>query len=162
MFAGLSVDGVEDVLRNWDNIKDAEKRAIKEGGDGVLSTIPVVLPALAQAQNYQRRAARVGFDWQELGGVIEKIHEEIEELCTARRPEKKTSETGDLLFTLVNVARWLDVDAESALREANARFRSRFEAMEAHVREQGGRIGERSLVELNALWERVKGTEGSQ
>ncbi len=157
VFAGLPVEGVEDVLRNWDEIKAAENRSkAREGGDGALSGVPIVLPALAQAQTYQRRAARVGFDWPELDGVVEKIQAEIEELLAARGSEQKTAETGDLLFTLVNLARWLDVDAESALREANARFRPRFEAMETRIGEQGGKGRERSSSRFNALWERVK------
>ena len=157
VFAGLSVEGVEDVMRNWDEIKAAESsgRAM-EGGDGTLSGVPIVMPALAQAQTYQRRAARVGFDWPELDWVVEKIQKEIEELRTARGPEHKTAETGDLLFTVVNLARWLDVDAESALREANIRFRSRFEAMETRVGKQGGKGRERSPTGLNALRERVE------
>ena len=162
VFAGLSVRGVEDVLHNWENIKAAEKKATKDGDDGALSTVPAVLPALSQAQTYQNRAARAGFDWPELSGVVEKIREEIEELHEARGSEQKTTETGDLLFTLVNLARWLDVDAESALRDASARFRSRFEAMEAYASEQGGRLGEYSQVELNAFWQRVKDEEKSR
>ncbi|MDP7643689.1 MAG: nucleoside triphosphate pyrophosphohydrolase [Anaerolineales bacterium] len=157
VFAGLSVEGVENVLRKWDEIKAAENSGkAREGGDSALSGVPIVLPALAQAQTNQRRAARVGFDWAELDGVLEKIQEEIEELRSARGSEQKTAETGDLLFTLVNMARWLDVDAESALREANARFRSRFEAMETRIGEQGGKIREQSPAGLNALWARVK------
>ena len=159
VFTGLSVRGVEDVLHNWESIKAAEKKATKNGDDGALSTVPEVLPALLQAQTYQNRAARAGFDWSELSGVVEKIREEIEELDEARGLDQKTAETGDLLFTLVNLARWLDVDAESALRDASARFRSRFDAMEAHASEQGGRLGEYSDVELNAFWQRVKDEE---
>jgi uncharacterized protein YabN with tetrapyrrole methylase and pyrophosphatase domain len=112
----------------------------------VLHTIPSVLPALAQAQTYQSRAARAGFDTSEIGIVVEKIRAEIEELWTAHGEEQKIVETGDLLFTTVKLACCLDVDAESALREANARFRSRFEIVEARVREQGGRIGDGSSV----------------
>ncbi len=163
VFAGLSVEGVEDVMRNWDEIKAAENSGkARECGDGVLSGVPTVMPALAQAQTYQRRAARVGFDWPELDEVIEKIQEEIEELRTTRGSEQKIAETGDLLFALVNLARWLDVDAESALRETNARFHSRFAAMEMRVGKQGGKIRERSLAELNALWVRVKESQASK
>ena len=162
VFEGLSVGGVEDVLHNWENIKAAEKNANKDGHDGAFSTVPEVLPALLQAQTYQNRAARAGFDWSELNGVVERIREEIEELDEARGLEQKTAETGDLLFTLVNLARWLDIDAESALRDASARFRARYEAMEAHASEQGGRLGEYSQVELNAFWQRVKDEEKSR
>ncbi len=146
VFAGLSVDDVEDVLSNWDDIKAAEKKAAKNGDGGVLAGIPDVLPALARAQTYQRRATRAGFEWPELSGVVKKLREEIDGLFTAGSPDQKSAETGNLLFTLVNIARCLDVDAESALREASSCFRSHFESIEARAREQGGGIEGQSEV----------------
>ena len=156
VFAGESVDGVEDVLRNWQSIKRVERNSKKDSADSELSGIPPALPALAQAQIYQTRAAQVGFDWPQLSGVIKKFHEEIEELRKARGSERKMAETGDLLFSLVNLARRMDIDAESALREANTRFRSRFEDMELYVRRRGDSIAECSIDDLNVIWDMIK------
>ncbi|MGQ9625812.1 MAG: nucleoside triphosphate pyrophosphohydrolase [Anaerolineae bacterium] len=147
-----------EVLHNWEEIKRAERG--EEGYQSILDGVPRSLPALAQAEAYQRRAARVGFDWQDVDGVVEKILEEIGELKTAKDPSAREREMGDLLFSLVNLARWLDVDAESALRAANARFASRFARMERISRARGCDLGTLPLVEQDKLWEEAKSENG--
>ena len=114
------------------------------------------LPALAQAEAYQKRAARVGFDWPNVHGVFEKIEEEIEEVKQASDPNERVNEIGDLLFTVVNLARWLDADAESALRGANGRFRNRFEYIESLARSSGRELDEFTLEEMDDLWNQIK------
>ena len=109
-----------------------------------------------QAQEYQDRAARIGFDWPDIKGVLEKIVEEIQELRAATSESQRTSEIGDLLFSIVNVSRWLEIDAESALREANNRFRERFSQIEMICRDRGSALSELSLDELDKLWDEAK------
>jgi len=122
VFADLSLADSREVLQHWERTK-AEER----GGKGSpLADLPLALPALARAQAMQGRAATVGFDWQDVGGVVDKVIEEVRELKGARDEERATQELGDLLFSLVNLARWLNLDAESALRQANQRFFQRF------------------------------------
>lgn len=158
VFAGVEVSGVADVLANWEKIKQAEKAEEEAPGEGVsaLAGVPPALPALAQAQAYGRKAARVGFDWPDVHGVVAKVHEEIAEVEAARTPEERAAELGDLLFAIVNWARWLNVDAETALRQANARFARRFAAVEAQARAQGVDLRQMSLEALDALWEAAK------
>ncbi|HHH41858.1 MAG TPA: MazG family protein, partial [Chloroflexi bacterium] len=154
-----AVSGVEEVLRNWEALKQAEKA--NEGRPAsVLDGVPKALPALTMAYTYGRRAARVGFDWTQVDGVVDKIREEIEEVATASDPESRARELGDLLFAVVNWARWLDVDPEAALREANARFARRFRWMEARVRELGLDMKAMDLDELEALWQQAKQADG--
>jgi len=122
----------------------------------MLKDVPPTLPALAQAQSYQRRVARVGFDWADVEGVVAKVAEEIEELRRTSDAAEREEELGDLLFSLVNLARWLGVDAESALRATNARFARRFAVMEDLCRQRGQHLADLSLAEQDALWEEVK------
>jgi tetrapyrrole methylase family protein/MazG family protein len=122
----------------------------------VLDGVPAALPALAQAQEYQDRAARVGFDWPGVEGVLDKIVEEIGELRAARKPEQVDAEFGDLLFALVNLARWKKVEAESALRGTNVRFKQRFAYIEEVARKQGRRVSDLTLDEMEALWQEAK------
>jgi MazG family protein len=117
--------------------------------------VPVALPALSQALNYQQRVARVGFDWPDISGPIAKVHEEIKEIDAANEIEQ-AEEMGDLLFAVVNWARWLKVDPESALREANAKFGKRFAYIESKAKEQGKQLSEMSLEEMDALWNEAK------
>jgi uncharacterized protein YabN with tetrapyrrole methylase and pyrophosphatase domain len=108
------------------------------------------------ADTYQRRAARVGFDWPEISGVRAKVAEELTELEAAADPAGREDELGDLLFAVVNLARWLEVDPESALRRANAKFAGRFAAVESAAKAQGRAMTEMSLAELDQLWEAAK------
>jgi tetrapyrrole methylase family protein/MazG family protein len=157
VFGDLDVDGVGTVLKNWEQIKAAERAANGEAEKSLLDGVSIAIPALSQAQEYQARAARVGFDWPAIEGVIDKVCEEIEELRNASNDEERSAELGDLFFALVNLARWMKVDAETALRVANNRFRERFAYIERATRQQGRSLAEMSLDELDALWEQAKG-----
>lgn len=150
------------VLRNWEQIKKTEKAAAPP--TSLLSDVPRSMPAMLEAGKLGSRAAKVGFDWPDARGLFEKLHEEIAELqaeVTSRRPDAIEDELGDLLFTAVNLARHLQVDPESALRRANAKFRARFTAME---QASGGSeaLCALSPAELDALWREVKVAEGSR
>ncbi|MCS6994115.1 MAG: nucleoside triphosphate pyrophosphohydrolase [Anaerolineales bacterium] len=156
VFGQVQVDGVGQVLANWESIKQEERRTRGEEEKSLLDGLPAALPALSQAQEYQSRAARVGFDWPEIEGVLEKIREEIEEIRRSATLAELTTELGDLLFALVNLARWKKVDAEAALRETNQKFRNRFGYIEKRAREMGRDLKEMSLQEMDALWDEAK------
>lgn len=156
VFGAVEVDGVEAVKENWARLKEAEKEGRGEGGKGVLEGVAASLPALARADALQQRAARVGFDWPDLEGVWAKVLEELQEVRAAPDPASRESELGDLLFAVVNLARWFHVDAESALRVANARFARRFARLEDSARRAGQSLSELSLEELDALWDAAK------
>jgi tetrapyrrole methylase family protein/MazG family protein len=156
VFAGLDVDSTEQVLRNWEAIKAEERAADPHVADSRLAGVPRALPALARAQALGDRAARVGFDWPDAEAVLDKLVEEVNELRCASDAETRQCEFGDLLFTLVNLARHLDVDAEAALRGTCNRFTERFAQMEAAVGARGQALDELSLAEQDALWEQAK------
>ncbi len=151
----LAVSGAEQVIRNWELLKAQEREENHKAGS-LLDGVPKALPALAQADAYGRRAARVGFDWPDASGVVAKIHEEIAELQAAADAETQVAELGDLLFAVVNWARWLDVDPEAALREANARFARRFAYIETEVRRRGLDLTQMNMDALEALWQEAK------
>lgn len=155
VFGELKISDVEGVLANWERLKEGERSGRGEG-KGLLEGVPLTLPALNQAQEYQERAARVGFDWKEFQGVLDKIAEEVREIAGANGPAALQAEIGDLLFALVNAARWKGVDAESALRGANSRFRQRFGLMEAEARRANRKLSDLSLDEMELLWKRAK------
>lgn len=159
VFGDLNLSDAEEVIHNWEEIKREERN--HTDFRSMLDGIPKALPALAQAQDYQKRVARVGFDWSETQGVRDKVLEELRELDEARTPEGRENEVGDLLFSVVNLARWLKVDAESALRRANARFARRFAAMEGRCAESGRSLSGLTLDEMDALWEAAKDEESS-
>lgn len=156
VFGDETLDEAGEVIRNWERLKAVERNESGEPEKGLLDGVANALPALSQAQTYQKRVKRVGFDWPEMEGVIDKIREEIEELRTAPDAQSRADELGDLLFSVVNLARWLDIDAESALREANARFRMRFAKIEQAARETGLSLEEMELDQLDSLWEAAK------
>lgn len=156
VFTDLDVDSVEGVLNNWEQIKAEERRNKGEERKSMLDGIPVALPALTQADQIQQRAKRVGFDWKTIDPVIAKIHEELQELKEADTPERKQSEAGDVLFAVVNLLRWLEVNPEMALRETNSRFRKRFGYIEAQAARQGRNVDDLSFEEMDALWEEAK------
>ncbi len=155
VFGEVKVDGVDGVLQNWEKLKEQERKDKKEE-KGLLDGVPAALPALNQAQEYQERAARVGFDWPGITGVLEKIAEEIREVEEASRPEEVAEELGDLLFALVNLSRWKGVDAESALRMTNLKFKTRFAHIEAGAKERSRSLSDLSLDEMEALWQQAK------
>ena len=122
----------------------------------MLDGVPLALPALTQAQEYQDRAARVGFDWPVVEGVLDKVVEEIQEIKEATNEDELAEEIGDLFFVLVNLARWKKIDAESALRETNMKFKQRFAFVEQGARQQGRSLSDMTLEEMDALWEKAK------
>jgi MazG family protein len=149
------VSGVEQVLQNWQALRHEERQ--ENGADkGLLDGVPLSLPALAQAAEVQRRVARVGFDWPELDGVQAKVAEELNELLQAESDERKAEEMGDVLFAVVNYARWLRIDPEAALRKAAQRFRRRFGEMEAAARRTGRALERLGPGDLDRLWEAAK------
>jgi tetrapyrrole methylase family protein/MazG family protein len=155
VFGDTQVDGVDGVLQNWEKLKEKERGRKKEE-KGILDGVPAALPALTQAQEYQDRAARVGFDWPQIDGVLDKIREEIEEIKNAEADFELASEIGDLFFVLVNFARWKHVDAESVLRGTNAKFKKRFVFVEQGAKKQGRNLSDMSLEEMDALWDQAK------
>lgn len=155
VFGDVKLDGVDGVLQNWEKLKEKE-RGNKKEEKGMLDGIPAALPALSQAQEYQDRAARVGFDWPEIENVLDKVREEIEEVKTAENPEQVKAELGDLFFVLVNLSRWRDVDAEAALREANIKFKRRFAYVEKSAKAQGRNLSDMTLEEMDAFWNAAK------
>jgi len=148
---------IDEVGETWETIKQRERDARAQSG--VLADVPVALPALPRAQKLQKRAARVNFDWDDASAVLEKVHEEIDELAEAMAVDDAASiaeEMGDLLFTCVNLARHLGLDAESSLRDASRRFEQRFTAMEKTAEEGGHSLRVLSSAEREALWEQAK------
>jgi tetrapyrrole methylase family protein/MazG family protein len=152
VFGNAKVKDAKEVAVNWEALKMEERQ--EEAS--LLSDIPKQMPSLARSQSIQRRVAQVGFDWEDVDGVIEKLTEEVEELKQADNHESMVEEFGDLLFTLANVARRWDINLEDALRLANQKFCRRFNYMEELCRKRGLSLGEMSLEEQNALWEEAK------
>lgn len=142
----------DEVAHHWEELKKKER-----GADvSILESVPKALPALAYSQEIQRRAAQDGFDWAEDSGVIEKLAEEVEEFRQAASPDEKEQEFGDIILTLVNIARRQGINSETALREANRRFYQRFTHMEALCRRRGQSFSKLSFDEQNKLWEEAK------
>lgn len=162
VFGEAAVDGVSGVLQNWEKLKQQERE--KKGQTetkGLLDGIPVSFPALAQAQSIQDRAARVGFDWKEIGPVVDKVFEEFDEVKAAANDTERAKELGDLLFAVVNLVRWYHVDAESALRGTNLKFRRRFAYIEQRSRELNKPLQEMTLDEMDSYWNEAKRLEKS-
>jgi MazG family protein len=153
-----------EVLKRWDEIK-AEERKEKAGkektakADGLLASVPRALPALVEAQQITSRASRAGFDWESIDGVLAKLDEEREEFAQARERGDQSQiedELGDLLFVMTNLARFVKVDPEQALRRSNAKFRQRFGHVERRLAAQGKTVAGTSMEELEALWQEAK------
>jgi tetrapyrrole methylase family protein/MazG family protein len=151
VFGKAKVKDAQEVVLSWEALKQEEREEAS-----LLSSLPKGMPALAHSQAMQRRAARVGFDWREFKGVMEKLVEEIKELGQTTDHHERVKEFGDLLFTLANVARWLDVELEDALRSANERFYRRFDYMEEACRRRGISLDKLPLEEQDKLWEEAK------
>jgi tetrapyrrole methylase family protein/MazG family protein len=157
VFGEVKVGNVDGVLRNWEKLKEAERKANGQAEKkGMLDGIPLALPALSQAQKYQDRAAHVGFDWEEVGPVWDKVAEEMQEVKDAQTDQEKEEELGDLLFAVVNLVRWYKVDAESALRGTNLKFKHRFGYIEKKAAEQGRQLTDMTLSEMDVWWEEAK------
>jgi len=180
VFGDVSAETSGEVLRNWEEIKKEEKKAVAAEEKSLLDGVARTMPAMMEAEKLGSRAAKVGFDWPDDGraaGLFEKLDEEIAELreaitCATLASEKSppateeiTAEFGDVLFTAANIARHLKIDSESALRGANAKFRRRFAAMEQEINMSGGpsvSLSTLSAAELEALWEQAKQRERAE
>jgi len=166
VFGDVKAETSGQVLKNWAKLKAEEKQA-SSGGDAsanplvpsVLDGIPRSLPAVLEAYQLTRRAAQVGFDWENIEGIFDKLKEEVSELRTALDGPDRTrheEELGDLLFVAVNIARSLGFDPEVALKHANLKFKSRFQEIEAEAAHTGKRLRQLSKEELEILWEAAK------
>ena len=159
VFGEQSAETPGDVMRIWGLVKTAEKKEKGRAEDGLLETVPRALPALVEAQQISSRAAGAGFDWENPDQVLDKLHEELAEFAEARRmasQDELENEMGDLLFVLVNLARFVKVDPEQALRRTNAKFRRRFEFIERKLAEQGRTLADSNIGEMEALWQEAK------
>ena len=155
VFGDVVVKDAREVEANWEETKKKERGVQVSVLDGVSKA----MPALGYGQSITFRASQAGFEWEDISGVIDKVCEEIGELEAAPTKTEKEREFGDVLLSLVNVARWLDIDAESALRGANDRFYSRFTHIEAGARAQGRPVRNMSMGEKEALWDEAKRAE---
>jgi uncharacterized protein YabN with tetrapyrrole methylase and pyrophosphatase domain len=186
VFGEVKADTASEVVRNWEALKKLEK-AEKEPDDrqhkSLLSSVSRAMPALLEATKLSRKAASVGFDWPEISGIFDKLDEEVAELkhdiaelpqpikpagghagsrthpVPAALHERIEGELGDLFFVLVNLARFLEVDPEAALRRTTRKFRSRFEAMEAQAHRQGHKLEDMNIDQMEELWQRSKESE---
>lgn len=157
VFGEVEVSGVDDVLHNWEQIKRAEPGY--EDRKSVLDGVPKALPALMRAAKLSKKAARTGFDWPEVSAIVDKLREETVELEQAMASGDRAaiqSEIGDVLFTVVNVARYQSIDPEEALRDMLGRFTSRFGRIEQEAEAQGRNISDMTLEEMDAIWDQAK------
>jgi tetrapyrrole methylase family protein / MazG family protein len=154
VFGDTVVNGQDDVVRNWERIK------LEEGRKSLLDGIPIALPALVRAQRLQQKASKVGFDWSKKEDCWKKVEEELKEFQAAIKEENNdieaANELGDLLFSIVNYARFLDINPEDALRKTNEKFIRRFQIIEKKLKEQGKNIHETSLEEMDRIWDETK------
>ena len=153
VFGDTKVDGEEQVSENWENIK------LKEGKKSTLDGLPVHLPALIRAQRMQEKAANVGFDWPEWKLAWEKLDEELQEFRQALEgndPEELSDEFGDVLFSLVNVSRYFELNAEDSLRKTNSKFEQRFRYIEKKLKEQDKALKDATLEEMDVFWNEAK------
>lgn len=162
VFSTVSVDNSDDVLRNWEIIKKNEKKGdARRRRTSALDGVPIGLPALMQAMEVSKRAVKVGFEWESMNAVLAKLDEEILELkaelnAPEIKPQRVRDEIGDLLFTVVQVARWKQIDAEESLRSMISRFQYRFRSMEARAALDSKSLKDCSAAELDVLWEHAK------
>lgn len=152
IYGDVKVENAEEVKQNWEQLK------LKEGNRSVLSGVPASMPSLVKAARMQDKAAQVGFDWPQIENVWEKVEEEMQEFQQAQGTDKE-EEFGDLLFSLVNYARWLKINPDDALERTNIKFKRRFETIEAEARKQGREINSMSLTEMDAIWNLAKKAE---
>ena len=162
IFGDTEARTADDVKKRWDQIKAEEKQAKGESPKLLLDSIPRSLPALVEASHISSRAARSGFDWDNAEQVLAKLEEELHELAEARQQasqEEIEGEVGDLLFVLVNLARFVKVDPEQALRKSNAKFRRRFAHVETALQARGKTLPESDIKEMEELWQEAKRSE---
>jgi MazG family protein len=166
VFADATAKTAEDVKERWDEIKRNEKNSKGDASsESILDGVPRALPALVEAEKISKNAAGAGFEWPDIAGVIEKLEEEARELVEARHsadPEEIEHEIGDLLFTVVNLARFLKVDPEQALRKTNSRFRRRFSHIERAAEASGRNLSEIPLEQMEELWHKAKQFDKSE
>ncbi|MGO9144911.1 MAG: nucleoside triphosphate pyrophosphohydrolase [Desulfomonilia bacterium] len=158
VFGDVRLDSSKEVIRNWEKLKKNEKGKSKRVS--ILDGIPDAVPSLVAARKIQSVVSRVGFDWQDPHGVIEKIREEtgeLTEVLQSGKPDQVEEEIGDLLFCMVNLARLCKVDPEAALRRTNRKFKKRFNAIEKEARKRGIEVDEMSFEEMDKVWEAAKG-----
>ena len=156
VFAGLDVAGESEVLSNWEQIKADERAERGKAEEGAFGGVARTLPALPASREIQDRASSLGWDWEAIEGVWDKVAEEIDELRAASGSEERLHEIGDVLFALVNLSRWMQVDPEEALRVANHRWVERYRRVEALAAERGIDLAALSLSEKDELWDEVK------
>lgn len=151
VYGDVVADNEETVKANWEKIK------LKTGNKSVLQGVPKSLPALVKAVRIQDKARGVGFDWEKKEQVWEKVEEEMKEFQAETAKEKQMEEFGDLMFSLVNYARFLDIDPEEALERTNKKFIKRFQYLESESSKDGKQLGEMTLAEMDVYWNRAKG-----
>lgn len=160
VFGEAELKTAHDVLSNWDELKKAQQKAsgkVEKSKDSILEDVPVHFPALLEGQKLTKKAAKAKFDWENVGQIFDKLDEETGELKNAIRVnENIEEEIGDLLFVVVNLARKLDVDAETALKKTNRKFRERFKFIETELKSNGKTLEESNLEEMDALWNQAK------
>lgn len=153
VFGMMEINTSDEVMQNWEGFKR------EEGKTSILEGIPRILPALLRAYKLQEKAQRVGFDWPQIGGALEKLREEIDEYVAAYRNndfDRKEDEMGDILFAVVNIARMSGVEPEQALQRCNDKFTRRFQFIEAHLREEGCSLEDAGLDRMDSLWNEAK------
>ena len=151
IYGDASAEDEATVKANWEKIKLEEK-----GNQSVLGGVPKSLPALVKAMRIQEKARGVGFDWDNQEQVWDKVQEELNEFQTEHNPERKASEFGDLLFSLINYARFVDINPEEALERTNKKFIKRFQYLESASKKDGKKLGEMTLAEMDHYWEKAK------
>lgn len=162
VFGDVRLERAEDVLDNWDTLKANERKAsgkTEKRQESILDEVPVHFPALLEGLKLTKRAAKVGFDWPDVGPIFDKLHEEINELKEAMKTRDEgeiSEELGDLLFVVVNLARHLNVEPETALKKTNRKFRKRFQFIEKELKSRGKTLEETELSEMDALWDKAK------
>ncbi len=159
VFGEESAGSADEVLSIWGRVKDSEPKAERKKTAGLLGGVPRALPALVEAQQIASKAAGAGFDWENAEQVLDKLNEELGEFAQARRnaaQDELEDELGDMLFVLVNLARFVKVDPEQALRRTNAKFRTRWSHIEARLGEQGRKPEDATIDEMEALWQEAK------
>jgi MazG family protein len=160
VFGEAQLKTAHDVLSNWDELKRAQQKAsgkIEKPKESILDDVPIHFPALLEGQKLTKKAAKAKFDWENVGQIFEKLTEETDELKAAiETRENIEEEIGDLLFVVVNLARKLDVDAETALKRTNRKFRERFKFIEKELETNGKTLEDSDLAEMDALWNKAK------
>lgn len=162
VFGDKKLETANDVLQNWDELKKSEREASgkeEKSKNSILEDVTSHFPALLEAQKLTKKAAKVGFDWENAEQIFDKLNEEMAELqkeVLERNNDKIEEEIGDLLFAAVNLARKLEVDAETALKRTNRKFRQRFEFIETELKDKGKSLADSDLQEMDALWNEAK------